>query len=142
VELAVGDVDGVPELGGVAGDGEEVIEVNEIGGDADAGFVEAEAAIDFEVVVVDFGLLGRGGVGPEAGGVFDHGDGFGHTFKANSDLGGEGILIAKGDGAVGMNGEVLGRGCLGGEVGGGVEEGGGGEQGKTFEHGRNSSGTG
>ncbi len=69
VDLAMGDVLGLPGLGGVAGDGDEVGEVEEVGGEAGVVGVEAGLAVDVEVVAVNLGREGFGGGGPGAAGV-------------------------------------------------------------------------
>jgi len=87
--------------------------------------VDAGLAVGEEAVAVYFRREGRGGVCPDAGRIFGHGDGLGDTFEVELDLLVGGIFEAEGDGAVGMEfvGEELRRGGLGGLLSGKGERG-------------------
>ena len=117
----MGDVGGVPELGAVAGDSEEVGDVLEFGGGVDVGGIETGFAVGDEDVVIDGGWERLGGDGPYSGGVFGHRHGLGEVADVQHDLGSAGIFVAEGDGVVGMDlgGLVVDGWGLGADGGGG-----------------------
>ncbi len=103
VQDTVGNVGVFPWLGCVAGDGEQVREIDQVGRDGDVGEIEARLVVDLKVIAVDLGRKRLGGERPDAVGVLRHGHGLGDAFESKQDGSGAVVLVAEGDGVVGVN---------------------------------------
>lgn len=103
MEGAVRDGGDVPGHGGDGGDFNLGSLVVEVGCDTEVPGVEVLAAVNVNAVGVDLRGKRRGGDGPDAGGILRHGNGLGEAVDIENYVFCVGVLVAKGDGAIGVD---------------------------------------